>query len=1463
MRGTGRLRRLRILARHVHTASGLASARLAAVLAVHFSALAPAAVINVDLNWDSVGDFLHTGSDGVLSTGGAFWNNLSADLASPISSILDEAGNATPVQFEVPSYPDYELFFSPTIFNTLQDTGFEARAPPPPPARIITIAVENLVLGEAYDLAVYVSLGFSKVSVFHAAGTTTKSSVGEPTGFLPGLEDYDYLSFANLQAGEISPGVVGIVIQSFPSPGEVSWIAGFQVRGDFAGSVATNGPAGVTNFVSPDGQHVFPFTNWATAATSIQEAVDAAAPSNLVLVADGFYGAGGGIPVDDAWVLVNKPLHLRSVNGAARTIIDGGSRMRCLRVVSAGALVEGFTLQHGYIGSDSSSLGGGAWLDQGDLMNCLIQSNVVWVGTNATSVISARGGGVYAAAGARLRSCVVRYNRATAEVVPTWEYSPCFPFSSPAIWPGGIYEALGGGIYGGAVENCTVVGNQAQVINGYGFGGLTLRGLGAGVYTSSLENCIVILNYTDNWVTATGSYVCTQPALPGSNNFTTDPQLVSSQDLHLASGSPCRDTGVVRAWMTNAFDLDGLSRTLGGTVSRGAYEQSLGNGLASPVLTAPVYVPTGGTNAFWTTNALISVSGSKPSNTWVVTSLAQGGLSTSGMTQTYASTNWSGQVPSTFVRSNDSRALWFRCSASPTAEVVSAETTCLRVRNSGGGPPAIWITNLLSNAIFSVGSIPVSGSNNLHAVGTFWVSNSANGAAISLGAPFSDPLRWAAPEIALELGSNLLRVSASNLLGAVTSDTRTVMRGGGDAPTLDVTNSPVLLDFGVTNFVVGGSNNLHVVGLLVAGNSASGQSIPFPAPTAQPHRWSTPPLALAPGVNLISVTGTNLYGAAAMDNLAITRAGTDIPTLTVTSMPRLVMFGITNFMVGGSNNPHVVGTMWASNTANGFVTAFAAPSFKPHRWTCPPLSLAPGTNLIVVAGTNALGGFTSAQTTVVRLTNTTVYVSATNSTPVAPYHTLTSAVTTISAAMEEAGESGLVLVDKGTYGSVSLIKAVTVQSLRGPTNTIISGGGSGRCAYLSHSNAILDGFTLTSGYLSGDRGAGALIDRNGVLRNCVVKGNQATTFYWYDPCFPSSPVPGLGGGVYCNNGGTLQGCLVAGNTASGEGGGIYCYSNGAIQNCTFADNQSSTLGGGIYFFRGGSVENSVVYFNTAGQGANVYSLGVTNHVSFTCTTPSVPGSGNMSFDPLFVNRAQSNYRLDLSSPCIDRGTNSDWVAQSVDLDGKPRRLNEIVDLGAYEVPILARIRALLQGAYDPVPHRMTAHLAASNALPAQSPYAADSRTAFQIPSNAVDWVLVQILAPTNFAPLTSQSAFMDRDGYVLADDGSTGVVMDVAFGRQVYLAVGHRNHVTAVSALPLSITGWIIPYDFASSAAAHSGGSNSAVEVESGVWALIAGDADGDGRVTGTDRTIVEQQLGTTGYLAGDLNLDGVVSDAD
>ena len=76
-----------------------------------------------------------------------------------------------------------------------------------------------------------------------------------------------------------------------------------------------------------------PYTNWATAATNIQDAVDAAVASDEIVVTNGIYATGVrlvGNPRSGTYsrVAIDKPLNVRSVNGPTVTTIDGSGAVR-------------------------------------------------------------------------------------------------------------------------------------------------------------------------------------------------------------------------------------------------------------------------------------------------------------------------------------------------------------------------------------------------------------------------------------------------------------------------------------------------------------------------------------------------------------------------------------------------------------------------------------------------------------------------------------------------------------------------------------------------------------------------------------------------------------------------------------------------------------------------------------------------------------------------------------------------------------------------------------------------------------------------------------------------------------------------------------------------------------------------------------------------------------------------------
>lgn len=338
-------------------------------------------------------------------------------------------------------------------------------------------------------------------------------------------------------------------------------------------------------------------------------------------------------------------------------------------------------------------------------------------------------------------------------------------------------------------------------------------------------------------------------------------------------------------------------------------------------------------------------------------------------------------------------------------------------------------------------------------------------------------------------------------------------------------------------------------------------------------------------------------------------------------------------------------------------------------------------------------------------TGATYYVSPFGSNQ-APYTNWSTAATTIQVAIDEATDGDTVLVGDGFYdtggrvlhGSLANRIAVTnAVTVRGMGFAYIYGSGpSGdtavRCAYLGD-GARLEGLTLFNGHTRTiddapleTRGGGVFCEPTAVVSNCYIYLNAAiigggTWDGVIQDCriYQNSAV--VGGGtaygeirncaVYQNvasnaGGGSFEGdlrnCLVYGNSAR-TGGGTY---EGDLRNCTISRNTATSFGKGTSF---GTFHNCIIYGNVEPIG---YAETYGGTFSYTCCgyMYPLPGDGNITNDPQFVDASLQDYHLLPSSPCINAGTNQAWMIGAVDLDGQPRIREEIVDMGAYEMPLL-------------------------------------------------------------------------------------------------------------------------------------------------------------------------------------------------
>ncbi len=160
-----------------------------------------------------------------------------------------------------------------------------------------------------------------------------------------------------------------------------------------------------------------------------------------------------------------------------------------------------------------------------------------------------------------------------------------------------------------------------------------------------------------------------------------------------------------------------------------------------------------------------------------------------------------------------------------------------------------------------------------------------------------------------------------------------------------------------------------------------------------------------------------------------------------------------------------------------------------------------------------------------------------------------------------------------------------------------------------------------------------------------------------------------------------------------------------------------------------------------------------------------------------------------------------------------------------------------------------------------------SETSSGIPAAAVDWVEIELRTGTGSGTKVgaNRAGLLKSDGTVVDKDGNT-FTMSQADGSSYFVVVHHRNHLSVMSAAVVSATNGIYSHNFSTGQSQNfNDGSDGAVQVGS-VFAMPAGDADGDGDVDAADLITWRSQNGTAFSYSttnGDLNLDGVINAVD
>jgi hypothetical protein len=283
---------------------------------------------------------------------------------------------------------------------------------------------------------------------------------------------------------------------------------------------------------------------------------------------------------------------------------------------------------------------------------------------------------------------------------------------------------------------------------------------------------------------------------------------------------------------------------------------------------------------------------------------------------------------------------------------------------------------------------------------------------------------------------------------------------------------------------------------------------------------------------------------------------------------------------------------------------------------------------------------------------------------------------TIQAGIDAATDGDTVLVQPDTYLEYFIKlqgKNIVVGSLfltTGDTsyisNTVIDGDSTWSVVWIE--SGELNGFTITNGFW-GWGGGITIRGGNPTLMNLIVCGNTAAIG---------------GGGIHCSDSSyaTLINVIITGNKclyggSADGGGGISCWgSRMYLMNVTISDNSALSGSSGIFCKDSSDMHlvNTIIWNSSQGE---IFDPDLVVNVFYSDIQGGWPGVGNIDTDPMFVDPANGDYRLQVGSPCIDAGIQDTMIiynnGQDTLIVPSMSYMGYAPDMGAYESPYFSAI----------------------------------------------------------------------------------------------------------------------------------------------------------------------------------------------
>ena len=163
------------------------------------------------------------------------------------------------------------------------------------------------------------------------------------------------------------------------------------------------------------------------------------------------------------------------------------------------------------------------------------------------------------------------------------------------------------------------------------------------------------------------------------------------------------------------------------------------------------------------------------------------------------------------------------------------------------------------------------------------------------------------------------------------------------------------------------------------------------------------------------------------------------------------------------------------------------------------------------------------------------------------------------------------------------------------------------------------------------------------------------------------------------------------------------------------------------------------------------------------------------------------------------------------------------------------VKVFLEGPYNGL--TMNTSLNSQGLIPHTQPYNIQPRnyvgaeSVASIPPDVVDWILLDLRTGVEASSIIGRrAAFLKSDGRIVDLDGNSSVSFPGVSDGNYYLAVHHRNHLSIMSAIPLSFSNGNITtnYDFATGQDKAYGTESDGKPLAEGIG-MIAGDANRTG----------------------------------